>query len=480
MLRFPDIAPNHPPEGLFNASLTKGPSKPSASGTQYTEGTKAFSEDDQLAFYSSGRVAVCVNERSAGKYVTAYDDTEDGSPGKCLLSFDAYGCGSCVRAKTGRPWLTVDSKGATLFREDGSIERAMLWTCPPWHKGMEDPPSAVKPCFLRLNQRLALDFKDRVHNTLIFFCEGEFKYQVGWRLKREHRYTEISEGVIKNGPKRGGHIVSMPSRYEEASDMVGVKARIARAKAPPAGKVPGVVDIVDRNKELAHYLETTETMIVSPAVLPTEYNRAIRSMFPVAQAGTNPAQERLIAETILESRKRTAKPALHTMACSRRRLPELRSKMYAEAITMCADLGQLLCVCVLGDWVAESTRMEKAAEEVNATLWQVYEHKKSSPMDKQPPIKGVVAADGGKNLPYRIVRYNPTKDTMLRTKHAINRVPIFIYYMDGKLLGMSPFWNGFGKTRQDFFIELQKQKENGARGLYIDENYQLPGPGLHS
>ena len=289
--------------------------------------------------------------------------------------------------------------------------------------------------------------------------------QVGWRLKREHRYTEISEGVVKNGPKRGGHIVSMPSRYEEASDQVGVKARIARAKAPPAGKVAGVVDIVDRNKELAHYLETTETMIVSPAVLPSEYNRAIRTMYPVSQAGTNPAQERLIAESILESRKRTAKPALHTMVCSRRRIPVLRSKMYSEAVTMCSDLGQLLCVCVFGDWVAESTRMEKVAEEVNATLWQVYEHKKSSPMEQQPPIKvqiqpcsilnyhcvvqqGVVGADGGKNLPYRIVRYNPTTDTMLRTKHGVNRVPLFIYYMDGKLLGMSPFWNGFGKTRQ--------------------------------
>eukprot|EP00657_Telonema_sp_P-1_P010089 TRINITY_DN4379_c0_g2_i1.p1 TRINITY_DN4379_c0_g2~~TRINITY_DN4379_c0_g2_i1.p1 ORF type:complete len:254 (-),score=48.16 TRINITY_DN4379_c0_g2_i1:84-845(-) len=240
--------------------------------------------------------------------------------GRCLLSFDCFGCGTVCRRETCRPWFTVDEKGATVYKEDGSIERSMLWRSPPWHKGMEDPPSKVHPMILRLNQRLVLDFKDRTHNMLIFFCEGEYKYQVGWRLKREHIYTEEADDVIKNGPERGKYVVNQAARHLKAANLVGEKAR---HKYTVAGKVPGLVELMEKNEQLAHYLKTTETMRVSPAVTHPQLNAAIASLFPQPLHGGQLGVERAAAEAQVRMGSSSRKTALHTMNCSRRIIPAI-------------------------------------------------------------------------------------------------------------------------------------------------------------
>jgi len=467
-LRSADIEPRHAPETLFNASLTKIPA--GAAGADgsvvYTEGQKAFSQDDQLAFYSSGRVAVCVNERGNGKFVTAYDDTPAH---RCLLSFNPLGHGSACRT-SGRPWLTVDDSGATLYRENGTIERIMLWVCPPWHKGMEDAPSEVKPCFLRLSQRLALDFKRQFHSTLIFFCEGEFKYEVGGALRRENRYTEESEGVVSVGPMRGKHVVNQESQFLAASNAVGAAAQ---ERFSVSGKVAGAEDIVVANNDLCHYLKTTETMKVSAAPSPMEINKAVRTMYPAAASGANPAAERMHAEAHLRSIKQGVKQELHAMVCGRRPLPTVSSKYYDEVVTMCADANQLLCVCVLGPWVPESTRMERCCEELNANLWKVYENQKSDANKKPPPCQGNPSVDKGVNLPFRLVRYDPTKEKLVQTRHGVKTVPAFLFYYNGKLVAISKYWNTYGRTRRDLFLELEKQKQNGIRGIVVAPDYQM-------
>lgn len=467
MLRSADIEPHHAPEFLFNASLTKasaGAADPGA--VMYTEGQKAFSQDDQLAYYSSGKVAVCVNERSNGKFITAYDDTPEH---RCLLSFDPLGHGTACRS-SGKPWLTVDDKGATLYRENGTIERQMLWECPPWHKGVEDPPSAVKPNFLRLSQRLALDFKRRYHSTLIFFCEGEFKYEVGGALRRENRYTEESEGVISVGSMRGKHVVKQESQFLQASNAVGERAR---AKFLVGGKVAGCEEIAKTNENLAHYLETTETMKVSCAPTPMEMNKAVRIMYPVAASGANPAAERLYAEAHLKAIKQSTKQEMHAMTCGRRPLPAISTKYYDEVISMCADANQLLCVCVFGSWIAESTRMERCCEELNANMWKVYENQKSNPNQKPPPCQGNPELDKGLNLPFRLVRYDPTKEKLLQSRHSVKKVPAFLFYYNSKLVAISKYWNTYGRTRRDLFLELEKQKQNGIRGVIVAQDYQM-------
>eukprot|EP00658_Telonema_sp_P-2_P085488 TRINITY_DN9757_c0_g1_i1.p1 TRINITY_DN9757_c0_g1~~TRINITY_DN9757_c0_g1_i1.p1 ORF type:complete len:278 (-),score=74.69 TRINITY_DN9757_c0_g1_i1:493-1209(-) len=200
---------------------------------------------------------------------------------------------------------------------------------------------------------------------------------------RDSRYTEESEGVIRSGPDRGKHVVRQPGRHLQATEAVG---EAARKRFSVSGKVHGVMDIVDSNRTLAHYLHTTETMRVHPAVTPAELNKAVSTMYPNPPDGASLAHERIMAENLMEMRKRVAKPEM-SLACSRRVLPAISSKTYQQVLEMCKDCGQLLCVSVFGAWVTESTRMEKAAEEVNATLWQRLGLPHSSPSPSPSPSR---------------------------------------------------------------------------------------------
>lgn len=103
MIRSFDIAPGHPPKCPHELKKEVLYAKP-FKGMQYTEGQKVFGPEDQLAFYSSGRVAVCVNEQPGGFFITAFDDTHEHPT---IASFDPFGVGS-VSYPSGQPRLTVD------------------------------------------------------------------------------------------------------------------------------------------------------------------------------------------------------------------------------------------------------------------------------------------------------------------------------------------------------------------------------------
>jgi len=112
LIRSTDIAPHHPPKCPPEHKKSVLYAKGRTEGMQYTDGQKVFGPDDALAFYSSGRVAVHVNEQPDGFYVSAFDDTHDHP---CIASWDNFGVGS-VSYPSGQPRLVVDMEVSYTIR----------------------------------------------------------------------------------------------------------------------------------------------------------------------------------------------------------------------------------------------------------------------------------------------------------------------------------------------------------------------------
>jgi len=166
-------------------------------------------------------------------------------------------------------------KGATRYRQDGTIEHAGLWETPRWYKDDPDAPTVVKPAYLRLNERLALDFRDRVNNELVFFCDGEYRYWCGQRLKRkEGSYLLNNSGCFKYGEQRGRYQIDKETRIYAASDAVGEKARASLGKATISGKIQGLQEVATDCTEMTHYFETNEKFWVRPHITVEDKRKA--------------------------------------------------------------------------------------------------------------------------------------------------------------------------------------------------------------
>lgn len=372
-----------------------------------------------------------------------------------------------------------------------------------------DAPTIVKPRYLRLNERLALDFRDRVNNELIFFCDGEYRYWVGQRLKRkEGSYLLNNSGLFKYGQMRGRYQIDKETRIYAASDAV---ADAAKNRFKITGDIQGLLEIAEACEKSSHYIETTPTMKVAPHITVPDKHKAHATMFPELAGGGNRAAERFHAERQIAQMKQKVhaqKEADLTVEAGRRRMPQITRKYYEEVINLCNDNKQLLVVCSLGGWVKESTEMRKELEVrdlvepltllpsfpsscrvraahfqnppsqvLNATLYKVYEKKNSDPKKEPPPCTGT-KADGGHSMPFRLVRWDPTKDPMLRERYGVNSVPLFLFYYSKQLIGIKRRWNGYGQTKKDLIIELRAMQVNGERGRFLPADYKPAPPSL--
>jgi len=333
----------------------------------------------------------------------------------------------------------------------------------------------------RLNDRLALDFRDRVNNELIFFCDGEYRYWVGQRLKRKDgSYLLNNSGCFKYGEARGRYQIDKETRIYSASQAVADEAKIRFAKMPISDKIAGLKEIGDACDKQIHYVETTATMIVNPHVTVSDKHKARATMFPEKMGGGSRGAERMLAEKQLVIDQRVAKTKKEenlSVDAGRRRLPELTKKFYDETIEYANNNKQLLVVASFGGWSKESTDMRKAMEDVNATLWKVYEGKNSDPK-KEPPIMKGKPEDGGQKLPFLMVRWDPTKSNLLRERYKVNSVPIFIFYYNKQLVGIERRWNGYGQTKNDLIKELRSKQVDGERGRFLPKNFAPAPPGL--
>jgi len=167
-----------------------------------------------------------------------------------------------------------------------------------------------------------------------------------------------------------------------------------------------------------------------------------------------------------------------TVEAGRRRLAAISRKYWDEVLQYCADNKQVLMVASVGTWSKESTEMEKECEILNATLWKIFEEKNSDPKKVPPTMKGTLKNDGGAKMPYRLTRWDPTKDKMLQERYKVNSVPIFLFFYQKRLVGLTRRWNGYGQTKRDLIKELEKQYENGQRGRFLPEDYSPAVKGL--
>jgi hypothetical protein len=235
----------------------------------------------------------------------------------------------------------------------------------------------------------------------------------------------------------------------------------------------GLLEIADACEKQAHYIETTSTMKVAPNITVADKHKAHATMFPELAGGSNRAAERFHAERQITQMKAVAlakKEADLTVEAGRRRLPQITRKYYEEVLSLCNDNKQLLVVCSLGGWVKEATEMRKELEVLNATLYKIFEKKNSDPKKEPAPCTGT-KADGGDAMPFRLVRWDPTKDHMLRERHGVNSVPLFLFYYSKELIGIKRRWNGYGQTKKDLIIELRMMQTNGERGRFLPKNW---------
>ena len=81
-------------------------------------------------------------------------------------------------------------------------------------------------------------------------------------------------------------------------------------------------------------------------------------------------------------------------------------------------------------------------------------------------------------MPFRLVRWDPTKDPMLRERYGVNSVPLFLFYYSKQLIGIKRRWNGYGQTKKDLIIELRAMQVNGERGRFLPADYKPAPPSL--
>lgn len=444
-------------------------------------------------------MAVAMERMGGGFYVFIYADS---SSGMTLAAFDPFGCGYAANSSNGKPRLTSRKHGGTFTSLEGDLER--LWTV--------SKPLA-SPIEFELTPNITFKFNGRTSIFARLSCQGLTEdYEFGELQKTtSDSYLSKSIGVVKMGPERGKQILDI-DLCRQAAAQARERREMMAMKDLGASATLITQDMMKKHPELKEIVGTTDALVASVArgdwhvdvfndtqkmrdtlgdSLPTlrmgdslhsdPFSKTLEGM-----PATNPAMlKQLLQDSGSEKKGSLPLTAVLKGASGRyraehgshyktprKRLRELKAKMYDTFLKEEAPKGTVVVVACLASWLPQSKRLEPVLELLNGEMYEASKAKAAASSGGAPglPPPDPAAAAGG---PMMLCKYEMSESRFLRDRHNINTLPMFLMYYDGKLAYASNTLNGFGTSRDDLLAQVNTTRLDAQRGNFLPPDFRF-------
>lgn len=431
-----------------------------------------------FAWYPSGRMACAYERMGGGFYCFFYADNHAGTT---LCAFDPQGSGY-VAFEDGRPRLTSRREGGTYTARDGTIER--LWTTAKPLKG-----AAIS---FDVTNNITFSFKSRREMTVKLSCQGlTEEYVLGEPpLGSETSYISRSLGTVRMGPERGKKILDIDKiRLTQAERAQRARPGMTVLAVPKRGKIRvedvhadcrSIVEEADNLSasvkrgewDVAVYVDKAKLISTLGDTLPTlRLDASLLRSDPASKkldgmAATNPAiLEELLAPSTFP--KGVLPLSKQIMGASGRfrsdhgshyrtprvRLREIKAAEYDAFISTEAPENAVVVVACLAGWLPQARRTEAMLELVNSEVQSV---------------KGT-----GREPEFLLLKFDMSHSRMLRERHNINTLPMYLMYMGGRLAFASNTLNGYGSSKEDFLAQVRTTAAAARAGTFLPEGFKF-------
>jgi len=439
-----------------------------------------------FAYYPSGRMAASYTRMAGGFFCFFYSDDRDGTT---LLSIDPSGCGYAAFSN-GKPRLTSRKTGGVLVDESGAIIRS--WT-------QAKQLSSEISFDLSPNIHLSFSSRQLIHAKLTVQGLTE-EYDLGEVQKMAtDSYISKSIGVVRMGPERGKQILDVDKCRQAAAEARERRAASSAEEVDPPKKSHITQDDMQKHPQLRDVVGSTEELqksvkegawdvevFVSKAKLQTTlsgdfptlllgetlkgdpYSQKLDSM-PALQpdvlssllkestinAGALPLSSSIKAAS---GRFRGVEHGYHYKT-PRKRLQLLKDRSYDKFIKDDAPAGTLVVVCCLAGWLPQCRRVEPAIELLNGELYAKAQAQ---------------AGEGGVPTPeFLLCKFEMSESRLLRDRHNITTLPMYLMYYGGKLCYASNTLKGFGSSMDDMRTQARDTLVAAQRGAFLPDDFRF-------
>ena len=432
-----------------------------------------------FAWYPSGRMACAYERMGGGFYCFFYADDQAGTT---LCAFDPQGCGY-VAFEDGRPRLTSRKEGGTYTAHDGSIER--LWTRAKPLKG-----AAIS---FEMSNNISFTFKSRREITAKLSCQGLVEeYVLGEPSHTaQTSYVSRSLGTMQMGPERGKKILDIDqirlaqAQRKEAARLHGTSdlAKFKKGKIRASDVHPECRSIVEGADSLAASVKRGDWN-VSVCVDRDQLRSTLGESIPTLKMDASmlrgdPASKRLdgmaatnpetleamlsatsfdkgvlpLSKDIMKASGRFRPDHGPHYRTPRIRLRELKSTDYDSFITIGAPKDAVVVVACLASWLPQARRAEAMLEQANSEMHTL---------------------QSSGSVPQVLLRkFDMSHSRLLRDRHNVNTLPMYLMYVNGKLAYASNTLNGSGGTKEDLFAQVRMTAADAAAGTFLPEGFKF-------
>jgi len=449
------------------------PTRKYPSGADFVKYTP---EGGSFAFYPSGRMAAAYERMGSGFYCYFYADNKVGTT---LSAFSPDGCGYVAFENNSKPRLTSTKTGGTSVNAEGLIDRS--WT--------ESKP-LKSPIEISVTKNIVFRYANRRQITASLTCQGlTEEYILGDPPDRMDSYLQKSIGVVKMGPERGKQILDV-DRCREAADAAREKREaFALKELGPSKKGHITQDFMQKHSQLRDIVRATDdlqasvregkwnvevfnnksqlaatlgdslpTLQLDPALMKGDpHSRLLTGM-----AATQPdTLEALLKDSVFDNRVLPLSNALKGASgryradhgthikTGRARLRELKAREYDTFIAHDAPKGTVVVVCCLAGWLPQCRRVEPGLEQLNGELCAAGEPE------------------------FVMCKYDMSNSRLLRDRHNIQTLPMYLMYYNGSLCYASNTLNGYGTGPADLRAQARATLLTAQQGAVLPTDFKF-------
>ena len=528
-----------PVEGAFDTALSfdiadkTGGSLGSTQGAGATALTSGDNDDvlgGKRTFYPNGKL--CSYFKKDGSGIVHYPDgriavnvvAADGIPPGLFTTFfkhkgkkdvvgswNAVGVGSC-NYKNNKVMLNTTDAGGTYYDEYGDLVRMWTW----------DKRPLTEPIKVTLNEFIHLEVVSQKEVTATFRA-GEIKipFQLGKIMRRSDTYLDKVTS-IGTGNERGKFTLDINKCREALAKTQVLRDTFKAAKVDPnmpkEGSLdPRVIEMANNPKKVTSkairdqigviMTITTENAGSLHALSYIEHEfgedgrrRPAKTLGPDTSSKSYKLQQQMVkgwkcvapredpnsepkrAPVLMGGRFETC--TRFAPYCTKKvRLTEIKAAEYDAFLAKAPKTQAVLVVCISAASPLASNKAVALLEDANGMIWERF--------GGMVDLKTRECTKAVTDLPYRIASFDIAESRLLVTRHNIKSVPMFLIYVNSKLVYASNTFTTtystrhddrhpvvermyeavhkkcFGYTADDVLRTLEEARSDGSKGKFL-------------
>ncbi|KAG8459206.1 hypothetical protein KFE25_005717 [Diacronema lutheri] len=453
---------------LLSAKNTRTPLGPDSAGRShvpYVANDSKATPVGAFHYYASGRLALFENRMYAGKYYWLYADNERNT---VLCQFDPLGQGhACF--PNGKLRLTSTKAGGTHIDEAGSVLTS--WT--------DAKPLRGEGVSFALNGAATFSFRTRYNIQLKLTLGGRaFEFELGEQLAHAATNYALSKvGTHSLGPERGKAILDLSALNRstgKATDVsLGKKTRLTEADLTIAALHPILRDADEVRLRVQGMLaqpwidaSLLPSRSFGPATDPRTFETSMDDARWAAFLGKTPASD--YAPLPVSAVLRSASGRYRTGAgakSARVRLRLIDAASYDEFVGRGVAHDALLVVCCLAAWLPQSNRAEQWLEALNGEL--------AAERAAAPSGRADGGGGGGGGVPFVLAKFDMSQSRLLKERHNIHTIPMYLMYYNGRLAYASNVLNGYGASAEDLRAQVAETRAQAQAGNFLPDGFRF-------